>query len=450
MRRARRDASSPSSGGPRVAVSSKRQSKISITTTAPQARMDAGSFMKSLGINVVGKNDDEDEQRKDGAIMATKMSDLDVHQLKTKISLGCFGLFMFLWMFSGGSESSTMSPQEKHRLAENEIAGEYKSLLLNNSASSVEEDLHPGKFGGLRNRFRKRDGKRIPEALRYLADMKTPYNKVAEVPYFWDIPFSGETMAERMFRKCHILVQACEKGVEQPDFNDEKLEVFTASDGSQYVNVDTTTISGIERAQDLNLAHERIADIMVSPLVNDFAKHIFDEDHMGRMFALFRHPVDRAISMYYYLGSASWDPLFNPKIKQMTLVEYARSASMENNWVTRFLLNKFSGPLQKDDMRAAKEVVRKKVLVGLFDDIEGSMARFEKYFGWTQPGTEDEANTGKCRKAIIEAWDKRHDHPPIIQDGPEWKAIVAANRWDLELYQYVKILYKYQGKTFLT
>ncbi len=37
-------------------------------------------------------------------------------------------------------------------------------------------------------------------------------------PYFWDVHFSGESVAEYIFSACHGLIQACELGIRQPDF----------------------------------------------------------------------------------------------------------------------------------------------------------------------------------------------------------------------------------------
>lgn len=171
------------------------------------------------------------------------------------------------------------------------------------------------------------------------------------------------------------------------------------------------------------------------------------------MFSLFRHPVHRAVSMYYYLSHASWDPLYDPRLKDMTLTEYADSASIEHNWATRFLVNKPRGPLTKADMSLAKRILRRKVLIGLYEDMDTSLARFQRYFGWDGDGDPDNdtpaerENVRQCRGAVVEAGDKRlRDHPTVEEGSAEWEAIAERNRYDIALYEYAAKLYKKQAK----
>lgn len=287
-------------------------------------------------------------------------------------------------------------------------------------------------------------GARVPKALRFLADLSTPYNRKTEVPFFWDIHFAGETLAESVFSKCHFLIQACEHGLKQPNFNDEKLEVFEMANGALYVNVDTYSNSGIQRAKELGLAEKKVADVTISPYIHLFVSNIFSSQYKGRMFALIRDPIERAISMYKYLPKASWDPMYNPNLNHMTLEEYAQSSSIENNWMTRFLLNKPGGRLKLNDMLDAKEILRTKCLVGLFEDIGPSLARFQAYFGWSGGTTTEQPS--QCRSAVIEAGDARLQHTAIEKFGVAWRAIAAVNKFDLELYEYSKVLYKLQGE----
>jgi hypothetical protein len=188
-----------------------------------------------------------------------------------------------------------------------------------------------------------------------------------------------------------------------------------------------------------------MADVMISPRLHEFVANIFDSNHKGRLFTMLRHPVERALSLYYYLGFASWDPMFNPDIANMTLMEYAKSGYLEHNWVTRFLVNKPGGALERTDMVLAKEILRSKCLVGIFDEMESSLAHFAAYFDWTSKGTSPAA-AADCQKAVAQAGDKRHNHPPVLGNSPEWEAIAHANKFDLELYEYAKRLYRHQAE----
>ena len=52
---------------------------------------------------------------------------------------------------------------------------------------------------------------------------------------------------------------------------------------------------------------------------------------------VFRHPVDRAVSMFFYIQIADWEPTYNPELAKMTISEYAVSPNIENNWMVRTL-----------------------------------------------------------------------------------------------------------------
>ncbi|KAL3807491.1 hypothetical protein ACHAXA_003982 [Cyclostephanos tholiformis] len=296
--------------------------------------------------------------------------------------------------------------------------------------------------------------------LSHLSNVSVPYDKYVETPYFWDVHFSGESIAERVFAVCHDLVQASEFGLRQHDYNEDRLETFVLDD-ARYVNVDTTTDEGIERASRLGLAQSRLADVVISPHFRDVSSRVFSSRHPGRMFALFRHPVDRAVSMYYYLSKASWDPMYNPALSKMTIKEYANSGYIENNWVTRFLVNKKGGKLGKEDMALAKHIINSRCLVGLYEDIDVSLARFVRYFGWGMPTNStvvrSAADVVKCRSEIVARGD-RHvagkyadgDHRDVmtaVRPGTlAWNAIVRMNMFDMELYEYVKRAYQAQAE----
>ena len=294
----------------------------------------------------------------------------------------------------------------------------------------------------------------IPNVLANLSDLNVPYDAGTETPYFWDVHFSGETIAERVFSKCHGLAQAAEHGLQQPDFTEDELAVFDL-DGDKFVNVDLSMEAGIDRAARLDLVGSRLANVIISPDLPQAAK-VFTDRNQGRMFAIFRHPVDRAVSMYYYLSTATWDPMYNPKLKEMSLQEYAKSSSVENNWLTRFIVGKKSGALGPEHMVLAKKIVRNKILVGLYTDMETSLSRFDRYFGWTnharekaggfQAREETTEQTNKCRAAFVEAGDDRHNHPTVEPNSKEWDLIVRQNKYDMELYEYIKQLYKTQAE----
>ena len=210
-----------------------------------------------------------------------------------------------------------------------------------------------------------------------------------------------------------------------------------------YLNVDTTTQAGLNHAKSLNFMNSPLSpSIIYSPLIHEVGS-IFTPSKRGRMFTLFRHPIERAVGMYFYLQTAKWDPLYNPELSKMSIEEYAMSASMENNWMTRFLVNKKGGKLTIEDLNVAKEIIKRKCVVGLFEKMEESLIRFEIYFGWR---AEMSSKQKKCEKKLLENGDERHDHPIVEKGTKGWKALMQQNRFDMELYQYAVKLFDEQGK----
>lgn len=73
---------------------------------------------------------------------------------------------------------------------------------------------------------------------------------------------------------------------------------------ASYVNVDTTTRHGILRAQRLGLVPSGLAGMIVTSDIAFAVENLFDETHKGRVLALFRHPIERITSKFYYLQTA--------------------------------------------------------------------------------------------------------------------------------------------------
>ena len=215
------------------------------------------------------------------------------------------------------------------------------------------------------------------------------------------------------------------------------VEIF----GDSFVNVDTTTSEGITRAVSLGLAESGLTDVIISPIINDTA-YLFNEKHQGRMFTIFRDPIQRSANMYYYFSTAKWDKRYNPALATITLEQFALSNYMENNYLTRLIVNKPGGSLSEADVDMAKEIIRRKCLVGLYDQLEESVERFEKYFGWVDSGGKD---ADECKTRVLTQGLRKYDVAPVVAEGTsEWDLLYQQNRWDMELYFFVKQLYAFQ------
>ena len=238
----------------------------------------------------------------------------------------------------------------------------------------------------------------------------------------------------------------------------QKLRIVISEDGRKYVNVDVTTPEGIQRASRLGFASSQLADVIFTPLILESAESLFNDSkdtarssRKGRMFALFRHPIQRVTSIFYYLQSATWEPTYNPEYAQWTLHEYANSPYCESNWMVRSLVQKMTGPLVPEDVFIAQEILRRKCLVGLMEEMEESIRRFHSYFHYRYLGIEEDENA--ALNCAIENFAKKglsgqnsHGHPTLDETSETYEILATKNQLDVRLYEFAKELFVEQGK----
>jgi len=283
-----------------------------------------------------------------------------------------------------------------------------------------------------------------------LLDNTVLYNRVQNegsdisvTPLYWHVPKSGGTTVHDDYGECFSLVEASELGIIGHE-NDETLQLVDINGGSNHVNVDTTIFPGILRASELGLVPSNIAEIIFSPLLHESATHLFSPKHKGQLFAIFRHPLDRVVSLFYYLRSATWEPTYNPILQNMTLLEYATSELAESNFIVRALVNKMEGAISWDDYYVAKEILRRKCLVGLLDKWDLSMNRFDLFFDF-QPHKDERHEAQECRKKLRKSGGSNvHHHPSVDPSSEEYEILKKENFWDLMLYDYIKELFAEQ------
>ena len=193
----------------------------------------------------------------------------------------------------------------------------------------------------------------------------------------------------------------------------------------------------------MGFADSGLADAVVTPFIYE-ANDLFTPTAKGRLFTVFRHPIDRAISMFYYIQVADWEPTYDPELKDWTIAQYAQSSKIENNWLTRQLSNKLEGDLADEHLDLAMEVIRRKFMVGLMTQIEETMERFERFYRWTYHV--NPPNQEKCRERLLKGGSNKNsstkDKPKPGSD--EWNLLELQNKYDLQLYQYLEVLFKEQ------
>jgi len=293
-----------------------------------------------------------------------------------------------------------------------------------------------------------------PELLGY-KDTWVNHDKINDIPVFWHVPKAGGSTIKDIAGACHGLTIANEDGVLDGHVFDttiKKVNIHGLGD-TNFVNVDTTTIPGIKRAIKMGLGSSGLTDLVITPFIHD-AEHIFTantkEDkapQTGRLFATFRHPVARAISLFKYLQYADWEPTYNPEIKTWNLKQYAQSNHIENNWMTRYLSNTMNGELTRAHLEVAMDILRRKFLVGLIDQLEPSMKRFEAFFGWKYMLNPTIKET--CRESLFTVGTNANTNSRITipEEGSYlYNLIAQQNMFDLELYAYIETLFDEQAQ----
>ena len=92
----------------------------------------------------------------------------------------------------------------------------------------------------------------------------------------------------------------------------------------------------------------------------------------------------------------------------------------------------------------AKEVLKRKFLVGLLDNKRGSFARFDHYFKWKE--SPKYASEFGCRKQLMD--EKYVPKHPVRKGSETWNLLMEQNRFDIHLYDYAKELFVQQSFIF--
>jgi len=280
------------------------------------------------------------------------------------------------------------------------------------------------------------------------ASLMDPPDSLTDTALFFHIPKAGGSAMEYMYGFCYELTLATEVGG-NPDYvqgiDPSQLSVFTTDWGVEMINVESTTLDGLDRAKKLHLAESGLVDVIFTSYVHQAAK-VFSPDYRGRVFTIMRHPVERAASEFFYLQDASWEGTYSPESKGWTILQYAESEHAEHDWVTKQLLGTWQ-ELTDEDLEKAKYILEAKVLIGLIDRMEESVDRFNRYFGW-----EESPDKVPCAEDMLDhkssTGSNSHAHPKVEPGSEDWEALAAINRFDIQLYDFAVALFEEQGILF--
>ena len=269
---------------------------------------------------------------------------------------------------------------------------------------------------------------------------------LTDTALFFHIPKSGGTTVADILTHCLDLVSASSIGATEGHGTENFLEVRRYHDKGRYVNVNPASLPGIRHAKELGLAASGLADVVVLHRLHE-GSELFDPDHRARLFCMFRNPVHRAISMFFYLQKATWEPTYDPTLADMTLLDYANSNKVEENWITRFLVHEYSGRLTDDAVEKAKQIMRNKMVVGILGNFQESLKRFELYFDWwaERKTKGNAARMVQCQQNHARTKQNKISHPvPDVKD-PAYQRLLQLNWADMQLYLYAVELFEEQA-----
>ena len=281
----------------------------------------------------------------------------------------------------------------------------------------------------------------IPPELVHISDLIDTLESTHK-PLFWHVPRSAGSTVKDVAAFCIGLTQANEVGGSDGHGDDEDLGIIEDVDGAKFINVDSTSPEGLLRAKRFHIAASPVVHLIVTPYLYEAAP-LFDARNKARLFVMLRHPIERAVSMFYYLHTSSAHKDVLGGINSVD--KYAKSKLVENNWMTRFLSNKMSGEITLEHEAIAREILRRKILIGLLKHKNESMRRFELYFGWVTNGAKNE----ECRERIVNwDWPGKNKHAEIMKGSDVYDLLWEQNTFDIRLYEYAEELFQEQGRLF--
>ena len=246
-----------------------------------------------------------------------------------------------------------------------------------------------------------------PWARNHLRPLSIPpqTNNVKETALFWRIPEYGDrsTTITSIF-ECLGITIADKIGI-QPKFGHHEEEDIVAFQpwpsvtNATYVNVDTRTRQGIDQAKRRKLVESGLVDLIVSTDPAYAVEHLFQRAQKGRAIALFQHPVERLVSKFYYLRSATWEQQYKPSWHEMSLLEWAQFENRDTNYFVKKLAGKaLSDEATEEDLRTAMRTIKARFIVGLSNKMEESLHRFNVVMGIN----DKEASNQVCMDLIKE------------------------------------------------
>jgi hypothetical protein len=272
-----------------------------------------------------------------------------------------------------------------------------------------------------------------------ISNSTTPMNPDLTA-FFWQIPQTGGTTLKNILGGCLHLVQASRTSSQACALESKENNLSICKTGiGAYVNCDPSDDHGIQRCNKLKVVESGKADVIVSSRFLHAAS-LFDPEHQARAFTIMRDPVERMISTFYYLREATWEREYDDKLKNMTLLEYAKREDTPTNWMVRYLTgNMMKSTVNGEDLELAKKVLEKKFYILLTKEIDIGIDTFLRDMKYKV--SDDDM---KCVRDEMSKISDRLSYPKVNMTSSAVRLLQTKNDLDTELYEHAVKLFTRQ------
>ena len=267
------------------------------------------------------------------------------------------------------------------------------------------------------------------------------------IKYYVHYTQSGGTTAKSIYECLNLIIANRAGGLAQFGYSTKNFLLSFhpwGESGPSYVNADTTSFEGINRAERLRLVPAHKADIIFTSYPEYAISHLYNRNNKGRAMGLFRHPINRLVSKFYYLQIADWERSYKPQWKDMSVSYWARHINNDNEHMVKKLAGKrMNDVVDEEDLQLAMRTLKSRFVVGLMDNMEESIHRFNTILGIDE--------TSETSKDCMDQYfghgtlkSNSNSHPKVSEGSRAWKARAEANPLDIKLYEFIIQLFEEQ------
>lgn len=144
----------------------------------------------------------------------------------------------------------------------------------------------------------------------------------------------------------------------------------------------------------------------------------------------------------------TWEKQYRPQWKRIDVLEFAKKRNTDNNHMVKKLAGLgVNETATNADLQVAMRTIKKRFIVGLTDQMEESLHRFNIVMGINEDL--EDINNRQCIEHFVHhsVAAKKHSenpHPKVEEGSATWNAIVKRNALDVRLYEFVVKLFEEQ------